>query len=158
MLSCHKLSCLIGGESTILLISETVCPKHRAERRRLCARDRAMSLTHEIVPFHHRIPGALSLLSPKIIYFLRRRSKRGRPNCISLSMKPRIAIPALPFGGNGDSWNAGGINILPLCSEFRHEFRYENCHDYFFLFSSLKVAARLEGCLPSFPPGGKSCD
>lgn len=140
---------------SILLMNETVCLKLPAQRYRLCARDCARSLINEYAPFYHRIQGAFTLLLPKIIH--QEDTREADKVVFWYFMKFWIALLTLSFGGKGDLWHAAGIEILPLYSEFRQEFWYENCHDYFPV-SSLKVAARLGACLPSFLPGGKLCD
>lgn len=138
---------------SILLMNETVYLKLSAQRYRLRARDCARSLINEYAPFCHRIQGAFTLLLPKIIH--QEDTREADKVVFWHFMKSWIALLTLSFGGKGDLWRAAGIEMLPLYSEFRQEFWYENCHDYFPQFSSLKVAGRLGACLPSSLPGGK---
>lgn len=61
------------------------------------------------------------------------------------------------FGGNGDLWCAGGLNFSYYIQKLDKKFDIKTA-TIIFLFSSLKVTARLQECLPSFLPGGKLCD
>lgn len=60
------------------------------------------------------------------------------------------------FGGNGDLRYAGVQNFYYI-QNLDKKFDIKTA-TIIFLFSSLKVTARLGECLPSFPPGGKLCD
>lgn len=70
----------------------------------------------------------------------------------SLFMNSSTALLTHSFGGNG----AGGLKFSLYIQDLDKKFDIKTA-TIIFLFSSLKVAARLRVCLPSFPPGGKLC-
>lgn len=133
-----------------------MCLKYLALWPWLCARYCARPPMNGNIPFFHRIQGTFSMLLPKIIHSLRIRSMRGRRN-YAFFVTSSSALLTPSFGRNGELWCAGGLKFSYYIPNLDKKFDIKTA-TIIFLFSSLKVTARLRECLPSFPPGGKLCD
>lgn len=72
-------------------------------------------------------------------------------------MNSSSALLTPSFGRNGELWCAGGLKFSYYIPNLDKKFDIKTA-TIIFLFSSLKVTARLRECLPSFLPGGKLCD
>ena len=143
---------------SILSITKMACLKHRAEWYRFCARDHAMSLINENVPFlPQNSRDILAAVTKDHILLEKKIQERQTKLCLDSPWNPDLPYSLSPLVEMVTCGVLGGL-------KFSHYIQNLDMNSGIktvmisFLFSSLKVAARLEARLPSFPPGGKSCD
>lgn len=100
--------------------------------------------------FSHNSRGILTVVTKD--HSLRTRYERSK---IYSHFHEFLSCPTHTFGGNGDLC-IGGLKFSLYIQDLDKKFDIKTA-TIIFLFSSLKVAARLRVCLPSFLPGGKLC-